>query len=323
MKKSYLILVIVLLIGIFVWFLEQPGQHISDFSPFMLYSKLPLDEVVKIEIEHLIDGTRLLKNGDQWRAEEIQTQMGEQIPEKKEFLGVNYKGNKEKIEKILNKIKKLEAKNFVSENPEKQVIYQVGKLGKHVKIYKENGDVLANFYIGKNGDTPFISYVRREGEDEVYLATVSDEPREGIIQLGENINGLMPADVMSWRDKTIWSVVPNSVEELDIQLGKKELFKIVNKDDEAMNKIFPFIKEMSTMETERFAYIFDPKDTGFENPHMTIHIKTSMGDEKKLIIGKKNDQGFWFARLDEPDSEIYLLGSSFVDEISKKAVMDK
>lgn len=317
MKKSYLFLIAAIVFAILVWVIERPDKgDVGDFTPFKLYKSFNKDDVDKIEVSHLISGSVLTKTGDEWQVSEIETEIGKQLKKENEKSKTDFpkfKADTEKIENVIKKLGDLETTALVSTNPEKQTTYQVAKLGKRVKVYDKSGKVMADLFIGKNGPDMFSTYVRREGEDEVYL-------------VGSHIGAVIPADVMSWRDKKIWRVKPEDIKGVEVERGLSEGF-VISKNEDGIwqltspqkekldpKKVQKFLKDISKLDAERFAFVFDKTETGLEKPKLKLTIETSSG-RKNLLVGDADKQGYVYARLESNGNEIYLLNSNFDKKI--------
>lgn len=301
-------IIAVVLAGL-VYIIERPDkEQLSDFKSFKLFPNIT--NISKIEVEHLMSGSVLTKQGDAWRVAELQTTLDKKMAEQGAGPTISdktYKVDPEKIARAIESLGKLEAKEHISSNPEKQAIYQVNNIGERVKLYDPAGKIVAEFYVGKTGPDMFTNYVRREGENEVYLTS--------------QIAGVLPADVMSWRDLKIWALDPATITEISFQ--KNKLVK-----DEAgewhndsatgtvldAEKVRKFIEQITPISATRFAMVTKPTDTGFDKPQMELMVKA--GDqEKKLIVGKADPEGFIYAEVDGGE-DTYLLSSDFMKKFS-------
>ena len=318
MKKPYIILIIVIAITLVALFIERPDKNIGDFAPFTIFQEITSDDISKVEVKHLISGSVIEKSGDEWKVLGVETEMGRQLSDKegKEVTEKpKYKADAERAKNVIEKLGKLKATSLISTNPEKQNTYQVGQLSKHVKLYNSAGKVVADIHIGKNGPDMFSTYVRREGENEVYLVS-------------EHIGAVIPADVMSWRDKKIWNVMPDLVSGFSVKRpGKNESFSVVKNGEGKWqlsspeesgldsSKVEDLVKKISKVDANRFALVMENSETGFDKPSLELKISTTDGANYKLLVGKEDKQGYLYARLESGDNQVYLLNSNFNQKI--------
>lgn len=319
MKKSYIILICAVIIAVVVWYIERPDKpNAGDFTPFELYPHLVGSDMAKIEIEHLISGSTLTKSGSGWYVSELETELGKKIKEgeKKgeEAPGFpKFKADAERVEEVLEGLRKLEAGSLVSTNPSKQATYQVNNLAKQIRVYDASGKKLAGLYVGKSGPDMFTTYVRRDGEDEVYL-------------VGGHIGAAIPADVMSWRDRKIWDAQPDIIIGISVvRRGKKgEESYSLSKDEQGVwhlaqpkeaildgAKVEELISKIARPTAARFAHVFDKGEAGLDRPSLTLTITTTDGRVQTLAVGGEDKQGYLYARLEGNGGEVYLVGSDF------------
>jgi len=96
-------------------------------------------------------------------------------------------------------------KGVVSSNPAKQALFQVDSTGTSVKFLGK-GATLAAIRVGKPGPAYTETYVRRESDNEVYLA-------EGMLGY------LFARQARDWRDKTIFKTPLESVTSVQFHYG--------------------------------------------------------------------------------------------------------
>jgi len=317
-----MILIAALILAVLVWVVERPDQNDgSNFSAFVLLPELEGQDVRMVEVKHLINGSRLEKVGDGWQVSDLETEMGKQI-QKKDELGVavdapnlkkRFRADSERVERIIERLKVVEAKSLISNNPEKQNIYQIGPLAKSITLYGSDGKVLTTLLVGKNGPEVFANYVRRDGENEVYL-------------VGEQVGAMAPADVMSWRDKEIWDVEPANLESVTVTKGQ-ESFTIARAGDEGWTltspekvmldskKVSDFFEKIFPLKAARFAYVVDRAETALDQPEITVSFIAKNAAGETVRVGGQDKQGYIYAEVDGKKDEIYLLESTFPSKI--------
>lgn len=320
MKKSYIILIVVILVAVLVWFLEYPkkGER-GGFSPFLFYPDLAKTEIGKIEIKHLIQGVMLEKDGDGWSVSGLQTEMGKQIEQQPsasaDIASEKFKADTEKVNRLFELVKEAKAVSLASTNPEKQALFQVNNLAKILTLYGVDGKRLGELYIGKNGPDLFSAYVRQDGENEVYLT-------------GGQLGAAASADIINWRDRLIWDYAPGIIKQVDVvspganggnytlSRGETGTWGLsVSSDPLDSSKVEAFIKKMSRVMALNFASTLDDKATGFEKPVMEIVVTAEDGTAKTLLLGKTNEQGYVYGKKGgEP--QVYLFPGNFRSELA-------
>lgn len=173
MKRSIIYLAVALFVALAVVALENPFKsRIADNADDYLFPGFDVDNVARVEVEQLLDGCILEKKGDEWQVMEKVTPIKEELykREGKEIPSNEWKKvDKKRITSALGNFVVLERGALVSDKPENQSTYQVGKTGLSVRVFDKDGKKLANVVIGKNGPDFASTYLRFDGENAVYL----------------------------------------------------------------------------------------------------------------------------------------------------------
>lgn len=191
MKRSTLILAGILVILIIAAFLvlQRPGERsvASDQGGTLVsYDSAKVD---RIEVRTATGVTTLQRESSGWML----------------TSPLRAKGDESSIHQLLAKGKAIVLKAMVSDNPQKQSVFQVDSTGTLVTMF-EGGNERVAFRVGKMGPSYTETYVRREGSNEVYLA-------DGMLLY------LFAKQPRDWRDKTILKVPQETIRNVRFQYG--------------------------------------------------------------------------------------------------------
>ena len=164
---------IAVLIAAATYIAERPDEpRISDTSAQVFVPGYDTADVARVEIEQLLDGAELRRDGDAWQVAERAT------PAKSELLAKEgaaapaqawKPADHTRVMSALGSLSGLEEGLSVSANPENQRLYQVDRAGVAVRGYDAQGKPLFDIVVGRNGPDLMGTYVRRAGEDRVWL----------------------------------------------------------------------------------------------------------------------------------------------------------
>jgi len=118
---------------------------------------------------------------------------------------VRYRADDVTVGATLAAGKHIELTGLVSYNPEKRGVFQLDSSGTEVTIY-EHGAPKAVFWIGKPSTSYTETYVRRDGSDDVYLAT-------GMF------SSTFARRTSEWRDKTIFKTEQDAIGAVTLRFG--------------------------------------------------------------------------------------------------------
>ncbi|HBF11850.1 MAG TPA: hypothetical protein DDW49_00420 [Deltaproteobacteria bacterium] len=202
-KKILTLLVVFLALGLVVALFEKPfgPKNETIGEPFIQISK---ENIVAIEIEHFIQGFKFSKNAEnKWVVEEKKTALQEKMEQtkpdtaKKEGAKDKKKtgetstpvvANQEMVERMIDVLLALPKGVPVTNNPEKYTLFEIHDYGLNLGFFDKEGKKLARVYIGKEGPDLFSSYVRLEGEKEVYL-------------VAEQLKGMLNHTLDEWKER--------------------------------------------------------------------------------------------------------------------------
>jgi hypothetical protein len=190
---------------------------------------------------------------------------------------VRYRADDATIASTLSSGRRIELKGLVSSNPQKRSVFQVDSAGTMVRVF-EHGAEKTVFWIGKPSPSYTETYVRREGSDDVYLAS-----------------GLFSSNfsrrASEWREKTIFRTDQDAIAGVTLRFGdtsvvlarQDSIWKIG--DDAAKTEVVKgFIGALSNLQADEFI------DTAVtEMPPLTVQIELG-GTQLRLYKMKEGDQ---------------------------------
>ena len=118
---------------------------------------------------------------------------------------VHYRADDATVASTLSSGRRMELKGLVSSNPQKRSLFQVDSTGTMVRIFEHGAEKTA-FWIGKPSPSYTETYVRREGSDDVYIAS-----------------GMFASSFArranEWRDKTIFRTEQDAITAVTLRFG--------------------------------------------------------------------------------------------------------
>jgi hypothetical protein len=191
MKRSTLLLVgILAALGIVTYIvLQRPGESNSDVSsPEMLVS-YDSSGVDRIQVTSGGSTVTLALEGGKWMV----------------AAPVHFRADESAVAAAVSRGRKIEVRGLVSNNPEKQKVFQVDSTGTLVQIF-ERGTEKAAFRIGKPGTTYNETYIRREGASDVLIG-------EGPLAY------LFVKSPNDWRDRTVFKADRDKITSIRYRYG--------------------------------------------------------------------------------------------------------
>lgn len=186
--RPYLYLLIACLTAVVIFWLERPGgERSGDILNELLFDDFDFETVSRIEIEHLLNGVQLEKKDGKWQVANLRSQIKKELDaqEKKEPAPVEWtEADAERIDLTFSILQDVLLTSLAATNPERHGSFEVNAAGMQVRFFDAQGNKLAHLYIGKAGPSFSDSYVRKEGDNNVYLAdrylraTFSIEPED-------------------------------------------------------------------------------------------------------------------------------------------------
>ncbi len=190
---------------------------------------------------------------------------------------VRYRADDATVASALSSGKRMELKGLVSSNPEKRHVFQVDSTGTMVRMF-EHGAERTVFWIGKPSPSYTETYVRREGSNDVYLAS-----------------GLFSSSFSrrtdEWRDKTIFRTDQDAIAGVTLRFGdttvvltRQDSIWKVGEEAAKTENVKSFIGALANLEAEGFV------DTAVaEMPALTLQIELG-GTQLRLYKMKDGDR---------------------------------
>jgi hypothetical protein len=172
--------------------------------------------------------------------------------------------------------------------------------------------------MGKAAPDFFSSYVRKEGSDEVLQVSASRTTFE--------------KDIKSWRDKTILAFPAELATQLtltrpdeSVSLEKDESGNwIIVKPEQVKPKqevVEKIISTLSSLKALDFAEDYDETKYQLDNPQLTITLILRDQVEKRLLIGKLDEEKSQYYAKNQAEKTIFLIGK-YQFETSNKSFND-
>lgn len=309
--RPYLYLAAVLFLALVIFFVEKPmREKTGDRLDQPLFEEFESEAVNRIEIEHLLSGVQLEKKEGKWNVAYFSSTLKKEIDRQDKKspnpAPVWYLADFDRVDLSLTALTDATITALVGKNKERHGFFEVNPVGMQVRLLDASGKKLAHLYIGKTGPAFTESYVRKEGEEEVYIAN-------------RYLRSSFPPEVNDWRERTLWEFPPESLEQIKIERGPKRL--TLKKEGEKWEWVEPKGKTLDAAKVshlvtklakvEAAGFENDPKaKTGLEQPQLSLQIISSAG-VAKLFVGKEKEYGEPFAKK-EGDIQVYLLREDFL-----------
>ncbi len=176
---------------------------------------------------------------------------------------LHYAADQLSVTAAIGRGKRIELKNVVSSNPQKQQLFQVDSAGTLVRVF-EHGTQGPAFHVGKPGASYTETYVRREGSNDVYLA-------DGLLTY------TFAKGVKEWRDKTIFKSEPDRITNVRLQfrdttfaLAFQDSLWRVDRDSASQTTVKSFLGSLANLQTDEFV---DTAVTVSSAPNAVIEVE--------------------------------------------------
>lgn len=170
MRKAYFYLIAAITAGLAVWFVEKPAaEKTGDVLNKPLFQNLDVSKITTIEIEHLLNGVRLKKENEEWRVAPMKTKFQESLGTKAPRQNWE-KVPEGKVDMVLDILLDTRIVSLAGNNPEYHGYFEVNPVGEQIRFYDADGKLMEHFFIGKAGGVFMEGYLRKDGENKVWLA---------------------------------------------------------------------------------------------------------------------------------------------------------
>jgi hypothetical protein len=220
------------------------------------------------------------------------------------------------VDKLLEVVPKFHTRDLLSENPEKQELFEVtDSLGTEVLLEGSGGAQLAHFYVGKQGPDFMSSYLRpAEGKKVLlvpqYLKSTFDTGRD------------------TWRDKTIFSFSQDDVTRAELRPAGQETIALAKGEEGKWSIVAPeslTVKESVWTSTLRIASNLKcdgfPEETpplaeiGLDPPEQEFLVEMSDGRRDVLKIGGEDEASHHHYAMKGDDPTLYFLSKGRVSTL--------
>ena len=319
--RPFYYLSIAVAVAIVVILIESPRRgRIEDTSADYFVSDYDSAKVMRIEIEQLLDGARLKREGKRWLVAGLTTPLKEELLKKegRKKPAIRWHlADGSRVNGALGVFGGLERGVLVSTNPKKRAFYQVDdQTGLKVRLQGEGKQNILDVIIGKNGPDFASSYIRRADENDVYLV-----PR--------TLTGRFSTTVGDWREQNLWTVDIDNVTAMEVRSPKGAYSLTRSRDKKSWTlrtinggkidneRAMGYVRKLASVRAVGFADDVDTKMAGLNEPEIDASITTVDGKRLKFFIGKRDKKGRYYAKL-EGGEDIYLLSKNFVNSIPFK-----
>ncbi len=304
MNRSTIIMIFVFLIlGLSVFLVEKPfTEHERELPPELglMFPDFDRDTVTRMEFGSFGGSTVLVKEADQW-----QVMDGEQ----------RFPADEEGVDKVLETLESMEAREIISKNPQKHIKFQVnspqssestdadgnsqpfqmGTLGTEVILSGDGDQEMVHLFVGKNGSVDFMTtYVRKEGSPAVVLV-------EGYLK---TVFGKGTA--ANWKDRTLSKVEPEQIKQVVLGLEPDQIILESYTDSDTVTDstasnvpkwkmIAPRDGKLDSKDSDRLVNMFrrflatdyaepkdDPAEYGFEAPAGRVELV--LHDDSRMVF---------------------------------------
>ncbi len=248
----------------------------------------------------------------------------------------NFPADSASIETVLEKLSIMKKDELISQNPEKQSLFEVDSTkGTRVEVWDSKNKLIGSFLIGKSGPDWSSHYVRTLGTDDVYSVSGS-------------IKYSFFTDENRWRDKTVMKFDKSLAKKITItkkDTSTAESSSIVleksldsigvatwnitapEKYEADSATVAKMVNDLSNLKTSKFEenYDLEDSDMGFDAPDLVVMVDLDNGDQKGFVVGKKQpDKSEKWVRANDNDVIFLMYESKFnnctksPDELKKK-----
>ena len=272
-RNTAILIAILVILVIATWFvLQRPGEQSLAESGGRTVLSIDSAAVDRIDIQSPQDSITLVRQGADWFIDHP----------------MHYRANQQSAKALVGALKNAQVRTLVSDNPEKQSLFQVDSSGTMVTI-SQNGKQAGSLIVGKMGPSYTDAYTRVAGTNAVILTDAS-------LYYGTR------RSVTEWRDKDITNMPKDQIKNIGFQYGDTT-FAMTWRDSVWMigSKVVPsglanpLVTSLSHFETDEFLPSLP------SHPHLvaTINVETIQlkffqvkGSDKYVVQSSASPQVF-------------------------------
>lgn len=306
-KKTWVLLLILAAVVAVLYLMVNPPERepSEETAEPGLFAGLDLDRISSVVVNTPRNSSTLRRDGDRWVVEEFD----------------DFPVDLQALEEAVTALKELELGDVVSENSEKQAIFQVDQSGVEVLLYGDNGDddLLAHFFLGKPGHDYRSIYFRLADSDQVHLV---DQQLRGRFDRGDR----------TWRNRRPFNFPPEEVSALRLPAGESGEQLSLKLDDQGnwvvegtepvpadSAKVELVVRSFTQLAADDFPESPDPDLAvyGLDTPLWTYSVDLLDGSTRTLLVGSvEADENRYYAKRDDSPI-IYILGKFRIRNLSK------
>lgn len=189
-RNTWILLgLLALLGGVVLLLFQQPGEQSLTEETKESLVEIDSSSVIGVAFSSPSGRVDLVRVGNEWFVDSERRFRADQM-----LVGT-----------FLQQVGQLTVSSVISENPEKQSLFQVDSSGTRIVLQSDGGDTAA-FILGKSGPGMVEVYARREGSNQVVLvdASVSYSSRRA---------------AKEWRDHSILTIPKEQIRTIGFQYG--------------------------------------------------------------------------------------------------------
>lgn len=301
-NTTYTVLIIFLILAGIVFWIDQPGKlskEERDQKVMNIFDPIKEENLAFVSIQDSDTDVQLSKENGEWVI----------------LNDGNFRADQKIIDSIIENMNYAAKGEIVARNAKNHESFMVtNESGTAVEIRNSNGEVLANFIVGKKGPVFNSQYLRHPDKDNVVL-------------IKKNLEQVFNKNSLDFRDKTIWSFEPTSIKSIAIKSvdGKKVFVKEDNVwklegDKEADNsKIDAVIKIASSLEALGFEageeFQFNPGEEDLK-----VFLEMEDGGANSLLIKEIEEQ---FYAIKDSANETFIVSSFIVNQLKQDVSVEK
>lgn len=301
-KTTVILFGVFVILLLFVYLFEGPlsekSRKKSAEAPY-LFPAFDKAVAAKIEVKGPARTVTLEKNEEGWLIAETD----------------GFSADPQAVNNALTTIAGFVGDTIASKNPEKQDIFEVTPAkGTEVKVSALDRTILAHFYLGKTAADFFSTYLRREGSDKV-------------LQVG-SVTSIFDKTIKDWRDKTILAFSPDTLTQLTLKTVDAEIsmerdekgeWRITRPVNAPAQKevLATMVKILSSLQALDFAEGYDLTPYGLDLPRLTATLILRDQEEKRLLIGKMDEEKSQYYAKNQAKKTIFLIGRYQFDTLNK------
>ena len=302
-KVTLTLVAILIILGIAVYLFERGGvREQQGASPqATIFPAFKTEQAAAIELKTRGKSVSLIKK-DNW------------------MVALNegyYPADKSEVESIFKTVNNMQRESIVSTDLNKYPLFELDPVnGVEVKISKSDHTPLAHFFVGKNGPDLISTYIRIEGEKEVFLLT-------GML------NATFGKELKDWRDKAIFNLKAEDIVNVDLISHKKKTslkkdakgnWEMAAPEKATVKKdiVEGMVNTLATLKAYDFEDGADSKTCGLISPSAKIQITMKDNSTLSLLIGKEKDSSKRYVKRDD-NPTVFLVQNFDLGPIMKNA----